>query len=371
MSKTNRRQFIKNTALGVGAGTLAISTFSIGNMLACAPPQDKKLGVALVGLGGYSRGKLAPALKETQHCYLAGIVTGTPAKADQWMKEHGLAKTHVYNYENFDSIKDNEDIDIVYVVLPNGMHAEYTIRAAKAGKHVICEKPMAVSVAEAESMVTACKQAGVLLQIGYRLHYDPYNQELKRVGQNQVLGKIKTIQTGNAFYGHGFQNWRFDDPALSGGGALMDMGIYCVQGARYTTGKEPIAVTAQSFNTNPGHFKGVEETMLWQMEFPDGAVAGCMTSYGARADYIKVSAVEGNFGLEPAYGYSAPQGNIKGEAMTFPHIIQQAAQMDAFAKNITEGTPVIANGEMGVLDMKVVEAIYQAAKSGKRVEVNS
>ena len=151
----------------------------------------------------------------------------------------------------------------------------------------------------------------------------------------------------------------------------MDMGVYCVQGCRYTTGEEPVAVMAQAFNTRPDGIIDVEETMLWHMEFPSGAVASCMTGYGARSDFIKVSAVDGNFGLEPGYGYGLPQGHVKGAAMDYPHINQQAAQMDAFAKNIMEGTPVIASGEMGVLDMKVIEAIYKSAKNGRRVKVGA
>jgi predicted dehydrogenase len=365
-----RRTFIKqSTALGLGALTSSAGIFSISQLQACAPEPDKKLGVALVGLGNYSTSKLAPAFQETQHCYLAGIVTGTPEKAEKWQQDYGIAPENVYNYENFDKIKDNPDIDIVYVVLPNSMHAEYTIRAAQAGKHVICEKPMAVSVQESEAMIAACKTAGKKLQIGYRVQYDPYTQELMRVGQKKVLGQVTIIQTGNAFNGLSWDNWRFNDKSLSGGGALMDMGVYCIQGARYTLGEEPVAVTAQGFNTHPDHFIDVEETLFWQMEFPSGAIANCTTSYAGSGDYLKVSAEKGNFGLSPAYGYSAPQGHVNNEAMDFPHQNQQAVQMDAFAQNINDNTDVIASGEEGLRDMKVIEAIYQAMQSGQRVEI--
>ena len=221
--RQTRRQFIKDSATGIGA--LALSSFSIGQLYACETPTDKKLGIALVGLGNYSTRKLAPALQLSKYCYLAGIVTGTPEKAEKWAEEYNIPKKNIYNYENFDDIKDNSEIDIVYVVLPNGMHAEFTIRAAKAGKHVICEKPMANTVEEAQAMVKACKDAGVLLQIGYRLQYDPYTIELQNVSREKRLGEVKVIQTGNAFYGVNFDNWRFSDKALSGGGARMDMGV--------------------------------------------------------------------------------------------------------------------------------------------------
>ncbi len=153
------------------------------------------MGIALVGLGGYSGGQLAPALQETEHCYLAGIVTGTPQKAIDWKAKYNIPDTNIYNYENFDEIVNNKDIDIVYVVLPNAMHAEYVIRAAKAGKHVICEKPMAITVEECDKMIAACKDAGKMLSIGYRLHFEPYNQEMMRLGTKKVFGKIKTYRS--------------------------------------------------------------------------------------------------------------------------------------------------------------------------------
>lgn len=140
-----------------------------------------KLGIALVGLGSYSAAELAPALQETQHCYLAGIVTGTPSKTDDWKKKYNIPDKNIYTYQSFDSIKDNPDIHIIYVVLPNSMHADYVVRAAKAGKHVICEKPMAVKVADCDRMIQACKDAGVMLSIGYRLHFEPYNKEMMRL----------------------------------------------------------------------------------------------------------------------------------------------------------------------------------------------
>ena len=125
----------------------------------------RKLGIALVGLGGYSKGRLAPALQETQYCRLAGIVTGTPSKADEWMKQYNIPKANVYDYKTFDRIADNKDIDVVYVVLPNSMHEEYVVRAAQAGKHVICEKPMAIFPKACQNMIDACKKANKQLAL--------------------------------------------------------------------------------------------------------------------------------------------------------------------------------------------------------------
>lgn len=326
-----------------------------------------KLGIALVGLGGYSSGELAPSLKETEHCYLAGIVTGSPQKAEQWKKQYDIPVKNIYNYQNFDSIKNNPDIDIVYVVLPNSMHAEYTIRAAKAGKHVICEKPMAVTVEECVRMVDACKEAGKMLSIGYRLHFDPYHQEMMRLGQKQVYGPIKKIKADNGM--DGTSGWRLDKK-LAGGGPLMDLGVYCIQGARYTTGLEPIAVTAQEGpKTNKEIFKDVEETVSWQMEFPQGITADCMCSYSKGTNLLRAEADKGWFELSPTYAYRGLKGKTSGGDMNFKGVNQQARQIDDFAQAVKDKRPTPVPGEMGLQDVRIIKAIYQAMETGKRVEI--
>src|SRR4030095_12631666 len=193
----SRRKFLYQLGVaGMGIPLLSLSSCNDGDerskqhSMTNKKDNEGKLGIALVGLGDYATTQLAPALEKTQHCYLAGIVTGTPAKADAWKEKYQLPEKNIYNYGNFDSIKDNKDIDIVYVVLPNNMHAEYTVRAAQAGKHVICEKPMAISVAECDKMIAACKKAGKLLSIGYRLHFDPYHLEMSKLIKQGAYGTI-------------------------------------------------------------------------------------------------------------------------------------------------------------------------------------
>src|SRR5690606_12232494 len=214
-----------------------------------------KLGVALVGLGKYSTEQLAPALLETEYCRLAGIVTGTPEKTKQWVEKYSLDENGVYDYQNFDSIANNPDIDIVYVVLPNALHAEFVIRAAQAGKHVICEKPMGLSVEECEDMIRACQDADRLLSIGYRLHFEPHSLEMARLGREEVFGSVRKITAADEIPIE--ENvWRLDKE-MAGGGPVMDVGIYCVQGAVYTVGKSPIAVTAvEGKKTDPEKFRG-------------------------------------------------------------------------------------------------------------------
>lgn len=379
----SRRQFLQQLSISSGAvfiGMEGFAMFSAGEMaspLAADTPAPqpassgtvipRKLGIALVGLGKYAGGQLAPALKETQACYLAGIVTGTPEKAKSWKAQYNIPDGNIYDYKNFDTIKDNPDIDIVYVVLPNAMHAEYVIRAARAGKHVICEKPMAITVEECDQMIAACKEAGKMLSIGYRLHFGPHNQQMKQLGQHKVYGEIKKIKADNGM--GDAEGWRLDKK-LAGGGPLMDVGIYCVQGARYTSGKEPIAVTAKEGpKADPVKFSSVEQSLSWQMEFPGGLTAECRSSYSEEMNLLRAEAESGWFELSPAYPYSGIQGKTSDGPMTLPQVNQQARQMDDFAIAVSTSRPTPVPGEMGRQDVKILQAIYKAMETGQRVEI--
>jgi len=374
-NKTNsqtRRRFLYSLGLaGLSIPILSAITKCNDEEKSKSLPGKKegKLGVALVGLGGYSTGQLAPALQQTEHCYLAGIVTGTPSKAVTWKEKYNIPEKNIYNYENYDTIKDNPDIDIIYVVLPNSMHAEYTIRAAKAGKHVTCEKPMAITVEDCNRMIDACKQAGKMLSIGYRLHFDPYHLEMTRLGTQKVYGGIKKMTAGFGFRASkGI--WRLDKK-LAGGGPLMDLGIYCLQGVCYTTGMEPVAVTAQSAPISDHEkFIDIEETLTWQMEMPNGTIAECKTSYTDGMNYLKAEAEKGAFELQPAFSYSGLRGKTSNGVIEYPPLSQQAKQMDDFALAIKNKRPSPVPGEMGRRDMKIITAIYEAMRTGKRVEIS-
>ncbi len=334
------------------------------------PKQKNKLGIALVGLGGYSNGQLGPALLETKHCYLAGIVTGTPAKEKQWASRYNIPEKNIYNYENFDSIAQNPDIDIVYVVLPISMHKEFTIRAAQAGKHVICEKPMAMNVRECEEMIVACKKADRLLSIGYRLHFEPYNMEMMRLGQQKVFGNVQEIDCANGFtWGNDKSSWRLKKD-MAGGGGLMDMGVYAIQGARYTTGEEPVFAMSTQETTRPDIFNEVDETIYFELSFPGGAVAKGISSYNKNLNHLYATAEKGWFKLTRAYRYGGMAGETSNGPMNFdPNVNQQALQMDDFAQCILQKKPTRVPGEMGLLDMKVIEAIYRSIASGKKERI--
>ena len=359
----SRRGFLQLVG-GLGAASLAANTSCMAN----EKNQQKGLGIALVGLGGYAGGQLAPALLETKHCYLAGIVTGTPSKEKTWADRYNIPAKNIYNYQNFDNIKNNPDIDIVYVVLPISMHKEFTIRAAQAGKHVICEKPMAMNAQECDEMIAACKQANKMLSIGYRLHFEPYNQEMMRLGQKKIYGKPLTIDCANGFtYGGNPNAWRLKK-SMAGGGGLMDMGVYAIQGARYVTGEEPVYVTAREEKTRPDFFREVDETIYFELEFPSGCVAKGESSYNKNLNHLSVKAEKGDFELSSAYRYGGQEGRTPEGPMRLPHINQQAAQMDDFALCVQQNKPTRVPGEEGRRDMKVIDAIYRSLASGGKKE---
>ncbi|MBN2090884.1 Gfo/Idh/MocA family oxidoreductase [candidate division KSB1 bacterium] len=368
MNKQNRRHFLQSS-LVLGAGLLATQTLKAQTGIASDRVLEKKLGVALVGLGYYSTDVLAPALQETKNCYLAGIVTGTPSKEKIWMEKYNIPRQNVYNYKNFEQIAENTVIDIVYVVLPNSMHAEYTIRAAKAGKHVICEKPMALSVAECQSMIDACRQNKRKLSIGYRMQFEPHTQEIIRYGREKVFGQVRYVNASAGFNNRSPKtHWKLQK-AL-GGGVVMDMGVYSIQAARYCIGEEPLSVTAQSFNDDPTRFDEVDQEVTMQLEFPGGAMANLMTSFRVSTNMLYVAAEKGWYILNPFSGYRGIKGMNKDRLIEFPSINQQATQMDEVAWCIVHDQVMRVPGEEGLRDMKVVEAIRKALKTGGKIKID-
>lgn len=361
----SRRKTIQKIAFGIGGLLLAPAYAS-----AKQTEPGKKLGVALVGLGNYSTLQLGPALQETANCYLAGIVTGSPDKAKAWATKYTIPAKNIYNYQNFDQIKNNPDIDIVYVVLPNFLHAEYTIRAAQAGKHVICEKPLAMNVKEGEQMLAACRKADVKFGVGYRLYYEPHHLEARRLGTQHTFGSLKIIESSLGFTRPAPTSWRLNKKI--GGGAIMDLGVYAIQGARRTVGQGPIAVTAQAFTFDKEHFKDIHETVLWQFEFPGGVVSNSSTSYSAYVDRLYATCERGWFEVSPAYNAVGAKGRTSQGDMSFTiKKYQQIDQLDDFASSVANNTLPAASGEEGLKDIQLVEAILRAAETGNKIRLSS
>ncbi len=329
------------------------------------------LRVAIMGLGSYGT-RVAEAMQSCKKARLVGAISGTPSKVKDWQSKYNIPEKNCYNYENFDNIKNNPDIDAVYVITPNGLHHDHVIRVAKAGKHVISEKPMSINAALGQQMVDACKQANVKLLVGYRMHFEPHTLEVIRMRKAGEFGKILFFQGLSGFVIGDPTQWRLNKQ-LSGGGAMMDIGIYSINGSRYMTGEEPIWVTAQETKTNPGKFKeGVDETIQFQLGFPSGAVASCLSTYSMNnLDSFFLNGDKGFAELQPATGYGPIKGHTDKGELNQPVVTHQTVQMDEMSGIILEGKqPVVpADGQEAVKDLKIIDAIYLAVKTGQKVDL--
>lgn len=352
----NRRDFIKN------AGMLLTSTLLAYPSLHAAVPY-KKLGVALVGLGYYSTDLLAPALQQTEFCELRGIVTGSPEKIPAWKKKYRIRDENIYDYENMHQVANNDDLDIIYIVLPTGLHAKYAIKAANAGKHVWCEKPMARTVEECRQIMEACKKNKVKLSIGYRMQHETNTRTIMQWAKTRPYGKIENVVSEAGYYGRTINPWKLKKKM--GGGAIYDMGVYSINAARYATGLEPIAVSATQSTTRPEVFDEVDETTTFQLEFPGKVLADGKTSFGQNLNNLEVNCSNGWYYLRPMQAYMGVKGETSdGQILRPMRQNQQARQMDEDALAILENKPVIVPGEEGLRDIAIVEKINESAASG-------
>ena len=362
--KHTRKNFIKT----IGTAS-AYSLLPFTNLFGASVNTEKKIGVCLVGLGEYSS-ILATALQQTHHCKLTGIVTGSPEKIPVWQKKYGIKGKNVYNYESIHQIADNSDIDVVYIVLPTGLHAEYAIKAANTGKHVWCEKPMAKTVAECEAIMNACEKNNVKLSIGYRMHHEPNTQQIMKWAETKPYGKIQTV---TAEIGYKVRNpggtWRTDKEL--GGGTMYDLGVYALNGARYTTGEEPISVSAKQTTTRPKIFDDTDETTEFTLKFPSGAVADCKTSVGEDLHKLYADCKNGWYTLQPFSKYSGVKGKTSDGIQLPPFKrMQQAQQMDDDARSIINDTTVMVPGIEGLKDVRIIEAIYKSAKINQTINLS-
>jgi len=366
MKNQSRRKFIRQSS----AAAIAAPFLSTAVTRALAQAGEKKIGFALCGLGNLSTNQIAPALQKTEHCRLAGIITGTPAKAEAWKAKYNIPDRSIYNYDTMSKLADNADIDVVYVVTPNALHAEHTLKAAKAGKHVLCEKPMEATVEKCQPMIDACKAANRMLAIGYRCQFEPNHLECIRLAREKTLGDLRIIEAEFGFPIADPNQWRLKK-TLAGGGALMDVGIYALQSTRYLTGEEPILVSAIETKTDAVKFKEVDESIVWQLKFPGGVIAHCSTTYNASArGKFMATTDRGWFGMDPAFNYGGNRGKRSdGQDINQPRVDQFAAEMDDFAQCILNQRPTKVPGEEGLRDMKILAAIYESISTGRSIKL--
>ena len=341
-------------------------------------PVSKRLGVAVVGIGALTMEQIMPAFGTAKHVRVTALVSGDPAKARAVAAQHGVPETHLYDYAGFDRLRDNPDVDFVYIVLPNDMHLEYTLRAAQAGKHVLCEKPMATTVADAQRMVDGCRDAGKRLMIAYRLQYEPQHRALIRMARSGQYGPVKLIEAVHGQNQAPNQQWRHS-ARQAGGGSLPDVGIYCLNAARYVTGEEPVEVSAMLTQPKDDpRFAEVEDVCAFTLRFPSGAVATCSSGYSFhKSAQMRVMMPEAWVELDPAFSYGGLAmriGRKAGQASAveerrFPDRNQFATEMDHFAEAIRAGREPHTPGTEGLADMRVIEAIYRAARDGGTVRL--
>jgi predicted dehydrogenase len=343
-------------------------------------PDSERVGFAIAGLGRLALEEVLPAFGETLKAKPVALVSGTPDKAKAVAAQYGIPESAVYSYEDMGRLRENAGVGAVYVITPNGLHLRDVTAAAGAGKHVLCEKPMAVSSAEAEAMVAACRQAKVKLMIAYRVQYEPFNREAMRLLRSGDYGAARIIEASNTQVQGTGDQWRFRK-ALAGGGSLPDIGLYCLNTARAYTGEEPVEVFARIFNP-PGdeRYREVEETIAFTLRFPSGILANCAASYGAHeAKDFRLRCERATIDVPNAFAYRGQglrlyQRRDDAEGITEVKLTpknQFALEIDHFATCILEDRDPHTPGEEGLQDHRLMEALYRSAATGQPVALDA
>jgi predicted dehydrogenase len=335
-----------------------------------------RVGYAVVGLGQFAEHVVLPGFSKSRKAQLVALVSGDERKARRLAKKFGASD--FYHYNTYPQCLEHPQVDAVYIATNNSTHAEFTVRAAAAGKHVLCEKPMATSVAECQQMVDACRANHVRLMIGYRKYFEPASLDLKLLVESGKLGRLKFIQSAFSVYQRpdgGRGDWEYDRK-LAGGGALPDVGVYCVNTARWVTGKDPVEAEAYQWTVDPEVFKEVDENIAFRLNFPDGLVMQGTASWGgAQESFLLVVGEKGWATLAPAYQYDEERrlsGRVGGRWFEKKYKIMNelALELDAFADCVRRNREPVPNGVEGLRDVAVMQAIYQSAREGRPVSIH-
>jgi predicted dehydrogenase len=339
----------------------------------------RRLGWAVVGLGKFALNQILPSFAESRSSKLVALVSGNRQKAEQVASRYSVDTRNLYDYQSFDRIADNPDVDVVYIILPNALHAEYTVRSFKAGKHVFCEKPMAITAEECETMIRAGREAGRKLMVAYRAQFEPHNVEAIRRVREGEIGPLHLVTSD-----HGrildpkdpADQWRMVK-SLAGGGSLYDIGIYSLQAARYLTGEEPVEVFGQISNVKDDpRFREVEDRVAFQLRFPSGAVANLSSSYSTvSVKRIQAFGEKGSLILDPGTEYEGNKLTLQTEKgrqeVKVKEKSQFAAEMDHFSQSVMENRDPKTPGEEGLRDVRILQAIYHSAQEGRPVTLEA
>src|SRR5579885_3182466 len=339
-------------------------------------PESKRIGFAVVGLGRISQRAILPAFRHSKRAKLAAVVSGDPKKGKRLAASFGASSA--YTYDEFDRCLTNPDVNAVFIATDNGSHARFSVQAANAGRHVLCEKPMATTVEECRQMIQACRENKVRLMIAYRKYFEPASLALKKLVADGSLGRLKIIHSAFTIFippDRRAGNWHLDS-RVSGGGSLVDVGVYCINTVRWLTGKEPVEANAFAWSTDPVHYTSVEENIGFQLKFPEDLVLQASASFGAaQANFLKVFGEKGWAALDPAFAYEEERrlfGKVgrRWFEKRFKVIDEFALELDAFADSIRRGQDPEPDGIQGLRDVAIMQAIYQAAREGRWVSID-
>lgn len=344
--------------------------------------EDQRTGYAVVGLGRLALGQILPAMGKSKYSKPVALVSGDKEKAKKVAAQYGIQPNALYDYESFDRIAGNPEVKVIYIVLPNSMHAEFVVRGAKAGKHILCEKPMATSVKDCERMIAACKAAKVKLMIAYRSQYETYDRAMIKMIREGKFGTLKQFIATNSQNEGDPAQWRLKK-ALAGGGCMPDVGIYCLNAARFLSGEEPYEVQASMTQPKDDpRFAEVEASCQVIAKFPSGFTATFNTAYNAhKSQFLRIEGTEAFAELNPAFAYTGikmkfskfDKAVIGGMEMLYGPLLeandQFAAEMDHFSMCVQRGIDPHTPGEEGLQDQRITDAIYESARTGKVVRI--
>ena len=334
--------------------------------------KSKRVGYAVIGLGHISQRAILPGFRHAKVSRLIALVSGDGEKAKRLAEQFGAK--HTYTYDTFDECLLNPQVEAVFIATPNSTHLEFALKAARAGKHVLCEKPLAITTVQCRQMIEACGKNGVKLMTAYRKHFEPSAIEFKHLIASGKLGRLKIIHTAFTVLLPPGDSWHLTK-SLAGGGSLFDIGIYCINTVRWLTGLEPFEATAYSWTADPARFNEVDENMSFQLKFPEGLyLQGSSSFTAAKASFLQVHGEKGWAALDPAYAYNEERrffGKIAGEwfERKFKPIDEFRLELDYFSECIHENREPEPDGVTGMRDVAVTEAIYEAARQNRPVAI--
>lgn len=337
---------------------------------------SKTVGYAVVGLGSIAEVAVLPAFRKSKKTRVVALVSHDLGRAKEMGKKFGVK--NCFTYEDYDRCLRQPGVDAVFIASVNGAHTEQTIRAAAAGKHVLCEKPMANSVDDCRRMVEACRTNQVRLMIAYRKYFEPGSVALKKLVSSGKLGRLRHIFSTYTEVVDPVKarHWQLN-PQLAGGGSLMDIGIYCVNTMRWLAGSSPLDATAHAWTDDPKRFSGVEDSIAFRLTHPGGLVCQGTSSYSAMAaSFVQVHGDKGWAALNPAFAFEEERrlfGKIQGRwfEQKFKVIDEFVLELDSFADSIRGRRNPEPDGMEGLRDMVTVEAVYRSARENRAVSVES